>query len=163
MGKELEALERIKNKEILVDIEMTDTFYNECEDLHYSFDIIETALKEKENTEKTINELFSDNGKVITTIDIKKQLKRLEELEKAFHTLSKEDEKTKKLLSLEIEKNRALEIIKDKRVDICYFMNCKTLEEYNDDVLASYAYEENDAKQRMLTQEEYDLLKEVLL
>lgn len=94
---------------------------------------------------------------------IEKELKRLEELEKAFKALSKDDEKAKKLLSLEIEKNRALEIIKEKRVDVCYFMNCRTLEEYNDDVLASYAYDEVDAEQRMLTQQEYDLLREVLL
>lgn len=38
-------LEIIKNKEILIDIEMTDTFYNEFEDLHNSFDIVESALK----------------------------------------------------------------------------------------------------------------------
>ena len=61
------------------------------------------------------------------------------------------------------KKLKALEIIKEKRVDVCYFMNCRTLEEYNDDVLGSYAYEKDDAEQRMLTQEEYDLLKEVLL
>lgn len=61
------------------------------------------------------------------------------------------------------EKNKkALEIIKEKRVDVCYFMNCRTLEEYNDDVLASYAYDQVDAEQRMLTQEEYNLLKEIL-
>lgn len=42
---------------------------------------------------------------------IEEELTRLEELEKAFVALSKEDEKTKKLLSLEIEKNRVLEII----------------------------------------------------
>lgn len=153
MGKELEALERIKNKEILVDIEMTDTFYNECEDLHYSFDIIETALKEKENTEKTINELFSDNGKVITTIDIKKQLKRLEELEKAFHTLSKEDEKTKKLLSLEIEKNRALEIIKEYPFIVPFIQRKQS---YSDLAITMPNTE-------IPTKEEYDLLKEVLL
>lgn len=40
--------------------------------------------------------------------EITKKLKRLEELEKAFDALSKDDEKAKKLLSLEIEKNRAL-------------------------------------------------------
>ena len=58
--------------------------------------------------------------------------------------------------------HKALELIKEKRVDICYFMNCRTLEQYNDDVLASYAYEEDAAEQRVLTQEEFDLLKEVL-
>ena len=42
---------------------------------------------------------------------IEKDLKRLEELEKAFDALSKEDEKTKKLLSKEIEKNWVLQII----------------------------------------------------
>ena len=44
---------------------------------------------------------------------IEKELKRLEELEKAFDSLSKDDEKAKKLLSKEIEKNRAFEIIKN--------------------------------------------------
>ena len=39
------------------------------------------------------------------------------ELEKAFIALSKENEKTKKLLSLEIEKNRVVDIIKAKLVD----------------------------------------------
>ena len=38
-------------------------------------------------------------------------LKRLEELEKAFVALSKDDEKAKKLLSIEIEKNRAFETL----------------------------------------------------
>ena len=42
---------------------------------------------------------------------IEKELTRLEELEKAFVALSKDDEKAKKLLSKEIEKNRTLEII----------------------------------------------------
>lgn len=42
---------------------------------------------------------------------IEKDLKRLEELEKAFVALSKNDEKVTKELSKEIEKNRVLEII----------------------------------------------------
>ena len=42
---------------------------------------------------------------------VKKALERLEELEKAFDALSKDDEKAKKLLSKEIEKNQVLEII----------------------------------------------------
>lgn len=45
---------------------------------------------------------------------IEKDLDRLETLEKAFDTLSKDDEKAKKLLSLEIEKNRKLQIIEEK-------------------------------------------------
>ena len=78
---------------------------------------------------------------------IEKELKRLEDLEyayssleKAFDALSKEDEKTKKLLSKEIEKNRAFEIIKNK---------CSPL-------LKQYLLD-------LLPKEEYELLKEVLL
>ena len=44
---------------------------------------------------------------------VKSALKRLDELEKAFDSLSKDDEKAKRLLSLEIEKNEVLEIIYD--------------------------------------------------
>lgn len=55
--------------------------------------------------------------------------------------------------------SKALKVIKEKRVDTYYLMNCKTLKEYNDDVLASYGYEESDAQERMLTQEEFNLLK----
>ena len=50
--------------------------------------------------------------------EIKKKLTRLEELEKAFDALSKDDEKAKKLLSKEIEKNMAFEIIKDRLIVI---------------------------------------------
>lgn len=90
---------------------------------------------------------------------IETALKRLEELEKAFVTLSKEDEKTKKLLSLEIEKNRTLEIIKKKRVDADLFLTI--LEDKNqDDKLWSYNFW--NAEKNSLTQEEYELLKEML-
>ena len=50
-------------------------------------------------------------GSEVDTIE--KDLDRLEELEKAFDTLSKDDEKAKKLLSLEIEKNRKLKHYED--------------------------------------------------
>ena len=55
--------------------------------------------------EMTLNDLDS----------IEKELKRLEELEKAFDSLSKDDEKAKKELSKEIERTRTLRIIKDKQ------------------------------------------------
>ena len=46
---------------------------------------------------------------------------------------------------------KALEIIKKKKVNVRFLISCKTLKEYND-VISDH-----------LTQEEYDLLKEVLL
>lgn len=48
---------------------------------------------------------------------------------------------------------KALEIIKEKQVDIHWLKGCKSLEEYNDCV---------NPWEEPLTQEEYDLLKEVL-
>ena len=92
---------------------------------------------------------------------IEKSFKELEELKKAFVSLSKEDEKTKKLLSLEIEKNRALEIIKEKRVDTLLLFRCFEL-----DNLYGYSHFETYNQElytQNITQEQYDLLKEVLL
>ena len=69
------------NKELEA-LKQIKSHYNDrvCIDILEDFDLIETALK------------------------------RLEEFEKAFDSLSKEDEKTTKLLSKEIEKNGALEV-----------------------------------------------------
>lgn len=55
---------------------------------------------------------------------------------------------------------KALEIIKNKRVDIATLLDCCNVEEYNRwvDVRSHYTYRPFE-----LTQEEYDLLKEVLL
>lgn len=87
---------------------------------------------------------------------IEKELKRLEELEKAFDSLSKDDEKAKKLLSKEIEKNRAFEIIKEKQVNVSALLALDFLEQYN-----GYCLMVGGCK--YLKQEEYDLLKEVLV
>lgn len=94
----------------------------------------------------TLNRAFHNEMEIIG-----EELKRLEELEKAFVVLSKDDEKAKKLLSKEIEKNRAFEIIKQKQVNVKCIMNGWGLGKYN-----SYKSHEK------LTEEEYDLLKEVL-
>ena len=53
-----------------------------------------------------------------------------------------------------IEKElKALEIVKKKRVIMTWIYDCKSIHEYNSLVIGKY----------MLTEEEYDLLKEVLL
>ena len=49
---------------------------------------------------------------------------------------------------------KALEIIKEKKVNVGDFVRCKSIEDYNE--YCCYGKEET------LTQEEYDLLKEVL-
>lgn len=81
---------------------------------------------------------------------IEKELKRLEDLEyafsslvKAFNSLSKDNEKELK----------ALEIIREKRVQVGDLLYSPDLESYNKERYRLY----------QLTQEEYDLLKEVML
>ncbi len=55
-----------------------------------------------------------------------------------------------------IEKSlKALEIIKEKQVNVGDFIRCKSIEDYND----YCCYNEKE----QLTREEYDLLKKVLL
>lgn len=92
---------------------------------------------------------------------IEQDLDRLEKLEKAFDTLSKDDEKAKKLLSLEIEKNRKLQIIGEK-FDIEVF-ETKSLDgkvEYIIDIRPKPNKHSNTSG-NSLTKEEYDLLKEL--
>lgn len=70
------------------------------------------------------------------------------ELRTYHYDLLKENER---LHNQKIKKLKALEIIKKKKVNVRFLISCKTLKEYND-VISDH-----------LTQDEYDLLKEVLL
>lgn len=107
--------------------------------IHGSFDIIETALKEYE-TRKTLIETI-DSGEMV------------------FQERTVWEEKQKKL--------KALEIIKNKEVDIGWFIEClscsKPLEVYNDRYDKIRSCDGKDYHFMQLTQQEYDLLKEVLL
>ena len=80
------------------------------------------------------------------------------ELEKAFIALSKEDEKTKKLLSLEIEKNRVVDIIKAKLVDFDKLNRAER--NWKEDGCSSPAeyYNEGIVDYCQLTEEEYNFL-----
>ena len=92
---------------------------------------------------------------------IEKALKDYERLKKLY----KLEEETSKhlndivlLMNEEINKQlKALEIIKEKMVDVVYlYSSCYELEHYN--VYAPFEIDDKDK----LTQEEFDLLKEVL-
>lgn len=87
---------------------------------------------------------------------IEKELKRLEELEKAFDSLSKENEKIMKELSKEIEKNRAFEIVKKYHITQAFFIFNTTYKSY--EVNMSF-YEDEE----IMSEEEYNLVKEVLV
>lgn len=106
-------------------------------ELEDSCDIIEEELKDYEYLKQSNEELQKLNTNYGERID---------KLEKAFDTLSKDHEKAMKELSLEIEKNRVLEIIKK------YFW----LQDFQDFVAL------NGRLPKSL-QEDYDLLKKALL
>ena len=133
MSKELEALQKIASFEVN---QIYDIKFDNGDREHYECE--------------TIIELFPNDFAEIET-----ELKRLEELEDRINELEetnhlmflREHENTKKL--------KALEIIKKKEVDIGWLKRAKDLREYNSGMgINSYS---------ALTQEEYDLLKEVLL
>lgn len=90
-------------------------------------------------------------------------LKRLEELEKAFVALSKEDEKTKKLLSKEIEKNRVLEFIKKHILNRDTDTSGIYLEFHNGHYEPYYTIEIREGIKQIVSLEEYDLLKKEIV
>lgn len=82
---------------------------------------------------------------------IEKELKRLEEYDKTIPFLTKK-------LAQKLKKEKALEIIDEKNVDIGLLKITKTVETYNKEIKKIlFGYDDGE-----LTQEEYDLLKEVL-
>ena len=75
-----------------------------------------------------------------------------------YKTIEKELKERKQLLKENLVlsiKEKALEIIKEKKVNVGDFVRCKSVEDYNE--YCCYGKEET------LTQKEYDLLIEVLL
>ena len=92
-----------------------------------------------------------------------KGLVRLKELENnlcVFYLDNEEDEEQVKFITQSlcvIEKElKAFEIVKNKNVECWYLTQCEDLEEYNDYKL------KKDGTYFTLTQEEFELLKEVL-
>jgi thiamine monophosphate synthase len=89
-----------------------------------------------------------------------KGLEALESLETEYYTKNgvrflefRDDDERLDTIEKEL---KALEIIKEKDVDIYIFQRCETVDKYNSRVIHIVG------ETRELTQEEYDLLKEVL-
>ena len=147
--KELNVLEIFKNALTIEHHELLPVEINKNEtDIGLLVKNIATIRQNKLD-----NELRKELREWVLKNAFPKELKALEELRKAFDSLVKENEKIGKMLSKEIEKNRALEIVKNKQVNVAYFVLCLCLNDYN----------KYHSKKFQLTQEEYDLLKEVLL
>ena len=131
MSKELQALEEIQNYKIKFDANIK---YENGDETQHRFE--------------TIKDMFQKQFAIIETA-----LKRIPELERENFELSEQVGMYATYKCEDEKKLKALEIIKEKEVDVFIFLHSGYLETYNDMV------EDN----RKLTQEEYDLLKEVLL
>ena len=141
MSKELEALERIGKLEIVVGLRVvpTKTIVKDFADYY----IIETALKRLEEIEQKYNELLYDYQELV-------------------HCGLKSEQK----------KLKALEVIKEKNVDvgrlkhsICVAINNKAtmVNAATKEFIEPYIYYNfSRPKNEWLTQEEYNLLKELL-
>ena len=167
MSKELEALERIKE------------FYPQWRlSNRKDFNLIETALKEKENQDSVLKTLKE-------VIEFRKTLPQIKpNKDNGFDILSSvglhiqrdiENRERELLRQWVLEtcfpkELKALEIIKEKNIDVGYFREdfiknnygFSFYEEYYDNY--HYGTDECCMKYRgeMLTKEEFDLLKEVL-
>ena len=160
MSKELEALARIK-KEMIYQLQTKGEGIVD-DDFH----LIETALKRLEEQESVIDTL-----KGIIEFDTKLPEIKINE-DKQFEVFSalgmsiqrNIENQERELLRNWILKEcfpkelRALEIINKKKVDVHILSFCKDYIKYNETFELF-----KDYKIRQITQEEYDLLKEVLL
>lgn len=148
MSKELEA-----SKSLKIIKEMYEHFVKTYRELEpklmicekEDFDIIETALKEYEFMKQT--KIIVDDKK-ISDDDLEK-LKN-----QGIIVGNLEQSKIEPLFDNETQnKLKALEIIKNKQVNVFVLLHIEDLETYNDMI----------GDNRNLTQQEYDLLREVLL
>lgn len=156
----LEALKRVKQARYFIDFELDAKV---GEDYKEELKIIETELKEKEqqdNVLKVLKEVIEfavvlpevkptkdDVFSVISAVSINAQ--------RAIENKKRELFRQWVLDTCFPKELKALEIIKEKRTDVGYLMSCDFLCDYNDCDETPY--------DKPLTQEEYDLLVEVLL
>ena len=110
---------------------------------------------------ETIRDLFSEYF-----TEIEHALKRAEELEiensKQFKEKLVQDNLAMTFeLNVANRKLKALDIIKEKRVDIAILLESESLYDYNDYMNSNDIYNEY-GNSRQLTKEEYDLLNEIL-
>ena len=145
--------------------------------LKEKLDTIETALKRLKTVEEE-NKLLKENNANLddTYFDTWYACERLKEnsdyalmfAHGNYYLVNTKDNKFDAIDSYKIKnygiidngtqkKLKALEIIKNKRVDVRYLFQCKSLRDYN------YIYKGTNQSELCLSKEEYNLLKEVLL
>lgn len=63
--------------------------------------------------------------------------------------------------NLALKYKKAVEIINNRQIDVYMLKEAKKLEDYNNFILELHDFDKQEAESEMLTQEEYDFLKEV--
>ena len=129
------GLEKLKTIRHIHDMEC-----GKDESINKDFDIIEKELEDLD----TIKEIFSWYGLEYKLTIVREALLLLKQYQGSYGVRGQ---------ALITKKLKAFEIIKEKEINVFIFLHSGDLETYNDMV------EDN----RKLSQEEYDLLKEVLL
>lgn len=154
MSKELQALE-----DIILYLNANEPNGLYCKNI----EIIKAALKEKEQQDNVLKVLKEVIEFAVVLPEVKPTKDDLFSVVSAvsINTQRFIENKERELFRQWVletcfpKELKALEIIKEKRTDVGYLMSCNFLCDYNDCDETPY--------DKPLTQEEYDLLKEVLL
>ena len=159
MNKELKALERIKE------------FYPQWRlSNRKDFNLIETTLKDydflKERTKLDSFECLLRLEEILPRgkellIPVAKELKRKQDLEQMLHKMN-----VKHGYEEYLKISKALEIIKEKKVNIGSFLKCCSNLDYEEYVRQWGNWSKDilyNLSKELLTKEEFDLLKEELL
>ena len=121
---------------------------------------IEKELKDKEKYEDFVQEICRYIG-----LDNLFPYDNLEEIEKEIKTIA--DNSHWFAVKQDQKKLKALDIIKEKKVEVGELLENDTFVDYNETVFYTYPDKRSDKEYNpytyILTQEEFDLLKEVLL
>lgn len=156
----LEALKKIKQARYFVDFELDAKV---GKDYKEELKIIESALKEKEQQDNVLKVLKEVIEFAVVLPEVKPTKDDLFSVVSAvsINTQRAIENKERELLRQWVletcfpKEVKALKIIKAKRVDIDMFLKCENINSYNYTIQYWHGY--------ALTQEEYDLVKEVLL
>lgn len=143
MSNELEALNRICEH-----LDLDDEYFYSKNGEKADYKIIETALKDYELIKQpkiiVVDKKISDD-------DLEKLINQ------GIIVGNLEQSKIEPLFDNETQnKLKALEVIKNKQVNVRYLFQCKSLRDYN------FVYKGTKQSNLCLTKEEYELLKEAL-
>ena len=167
MSKELKSFDRIKNYQVIVNVEK-DEVKTISELLPSSCNEVETALKDLSWYKEQLKDFDIKENQLRETFIVyknyqadQKKLKESQDIQSCFedYGLSIKDIRKFCVSYKQREKHdKALDIIKEKKVDISFLF-----EDWEDNNEKNALWNYNRNNMLKLTKEEYELLKEVFL